>query len=82
MDNSIEAFSNALKYSGCKSIEINIVVLNKLVRCTINDDGRGCTNIIDGMGLTGMNERTKAANGNIYIISELGFQINMLLPIK
>lgn len=82
IDNSIEAFSNALKYSGCKNIKINIAILNKLVRCSIEDDGRGCTNIKDGMGLTGMKERTKSVHGNIFITSNLGFEINMLLPIK
>lgn len=82
IDNSIEAFSNALKYSGCKNIKINIAILNKLVRCSIEDDGRGCSNIKDGMGLTGMKERTKSVHGNIFITSNLGFEINMLLPIK
>lgn len=82
LDNSIEAFSNALKYSGCKNIKINIAILNKVVRCTIKDDGRGCNNIKEGMGLAGMKERTKAENGSIYVTSELGFEINMILPIK
>lgn len=82
LDNSIEAFSNALKYSGCKNIKINIAILNKVVRCTIKDDGRGCNNIKEGMGLSGMKERTKAADGNLYVTSELGFEINMILPIR
>lgn len=82
LDNSIEAFSNSLKYSGCRTIKIDIAVLNKLVRCSIKDDGKGCNNIIDGMGLSGMKERTKAVNGDIYVSSEFGFEINMLLPIN
>lgn len=81
LDNSIEAFSNALKYSGCRTIKIDIAVLNKLVRCSIKDDGKGCDNIIDGMGLSGMKKRTKAVNGDIYVSSGFGFEINMLLPI-
>lgn len=82
LDNTIESFSNALKYSGCKTIKIDIVILNKLVRCSISDDGRGCNNIIEGMGLAGMKERTKAIHGNFSVRSEIGFEINMLLPIK
>lgn len=82
LDNSVEAFSNALKYSDCKTIKITIAVLNKLVRCTIKDDGRGCSNFKEGMGISGMKERTETVNGNIYVSSELGFEINMLLPIN
>lgn len=82
LNNSIEAFSNALKYSGCKNIKINIAIFNKLVRCSIENDGRGCSNIKEGMGLAGMKERVRSANGNIFITSNLGFEINMLLPIK
>lgn len=82
LDNSIEAFSNALKYSGCKNIKITIAILNKLVRCSIEDDGRGCSNIKEGMGLAGMKERTKAVDGDVYVISNIGFEINMLIPIK
>ena len=82
LDNSIEAFSNALKYSRCKNINISIAVLNKLVRCAITDDGVGCNNINEGMGLAGMKERTKAVDGNVYVTSNVGFEINMLLPIR
>jgi signal transduction histidine kinase len=82
LDNSIEAFSNALKYSRCKNINISIAVLNKLVRCAISDDGIGCSNIKEGMGLAGIKERTKAVDGTVSVTSNVGFEINMLLPIK
>ncbi|MDF2614029.1 MAG: signal transduction histidine kinase [Clostridia bacterium] len=81
LDNTIEAFSNALKYSGCDTIAIHIFIFNKLLRCTIKDNGKGCKSINDGMGLSGMKERIKSLGGTIDISSEIGFQINMLLPI-
>jgi len=82
LDNTLESFSNALKYSGCKIIKVDIAILNKVVRCSINDDGRGCNSIIYGMGLAGMEQRTKNVHGNFNVRSEVGFEINMILPIK
>jgi signal transduction histidine kinase len=82
LDNSIEAFSNALKYSGCKNINIEISILNKIVRCIIKDDGKGCKNVKEGMGISGMKERTRAVGGNLQVEAAFGFGINMLLPIS
>lgn len=80
LDNCYEAVSNSLKYSGCSKIEISIAVLNKLIRCTVHDNGKGCSNIEDGMGLSGMKNRVRTVNGIISISGECGFSINMLLP--
>lgn len=82
LDNSFEAVSNALKYANCKHITINIVVLNKLVRCTIEDDGVGCMQIKEGMGISGMRNRVRAIQGILDVTSQIGFSINMILPIS
>lgn len=82
LDNSFEAVSNALKYANCKHITINIVVLNKLVRCTIEDDGVGCMQIKEGMGISGMRKRVRAIQGILDVTSQIGFSINMILPIS
>ena len=42
----------------------------------------GCNKIEDGMGLSGMRKRTRGVNGTIEFESEVGFRINMLLPIN
>lgn len=80
LDNTIEAFTNSLKYSGCKNINVKVVALNKLVRCSISDDGKGCENLKEGMGISGIRERVKKVGGNIDVNSKIGFEINMLLP--
>lgn len=82
LDNVIEAFSNALKYSDCKNIKVQINILNKIVRCSIIDDGIGSKNINSGMGLLGMKERVTSIGGSIDVNGELGFNINMILPIE
>ncbi len=81
LDNAYEAVSNSMKYAKCKHINIIIVVMNKMVRCTIEDDGIGCAKIEDGMGISGMRQRARSVNGMISFETEAGFKVTMLLPI-
>ncbi|MEE1282469.1 MAG: histidine kinase [Acutalibacteraceae bacterium] len=81
LDNAYEAVSNSMKYSKCSKIKISIRVLNKMIRCSISDNGIGCNEIIDGMGISGMRKRIREINGILDFETEAGFTINMLLPI-
>ena len=80
LDNAYEAVSNSLKYSGCTKIEIKIYVMNKVIRCMVSDNGKGCNKLIDGMGISGMRKRVRDVNGIIGFETETGFSINMLFP--
>lgn len=79
LDNAYEAVSNSLKYAKCTKIKISIRVLNQMIRCSISDNGIGCKEIIDGMGVSGMRKRVREINGIIDFETEAGFTINMLL---
>lgn len=83
LDNAFEAVSNSMKYARCDHIDITIVVMNKMVRCSISDNGVGCSNIVDGMGLSGMRKRVRLVGGSIDFETGVGsgFKVNMLLPI-
>ena len=81
LDNTFEAVTNALKYSGCDTITITIAVLGAVVRATIHDNGRGAKNMEEGMGISGMKARVRKVNGYIDIESQTGFTINMILPL-
>ena len=81
LDNAYEAVSNSMKYAKCRHINIVIVVMNKMVRCSIEDDGIGCAKIEDGMGISGMRQRARSVNGMISFETEAGFKVTMLLPI-
>jgi len=81
LDNTFEGISNALKYAGCTKIKINITVMNKLVRCTIEDNGSGAAEFKDGMGIAGMRHRVRSIGGVLDFETETGFKINMLLPL-
>lgn len=81
LDNAYEAVSNSMKYAKCSRIEIEIHVLNQMVRCSISDNGVGCMEVVDGMGISGMRQRVRTVNGILNFETELGFRINMLLPL-
>lgn len=80
LDNAFEAVTNSMRYARCTQININIVVMNKMVRCSISDNGAGCSNLVDGMGISGMRERVRAAGGSIGFETEMGFTVNMIFP--
>lgn len=81
LDNAYEAVSNALKYAQCTKIEIRLYVMNQMIRCSISDNGVGCDKVVDGMGIAGMKRRVRGVNGILDFDTELGFTINMLLPL-
>lgn len=81
LDNAYEAVSNSLKYAKCTKIVMKVHVLNQMIRCSISDNGVGCTDIVDGMGISGMRRRIREVNGILDFESEAGFTINMLLPL-
>lgn len=81
LDNSVEAVTNALKYAQCTRIFIEINLLHKVIRCSIEDNGTGCEVFKEGMGIQGMKSRIRKVNGVIDINSEFGFRINMIIPL-
>jgi len=81
LDNAFEAVSNALKYANCTELNIEIVVMNKIIRCSVHNNGKSCETISEGMGIQGMKDRTRKVNGVIDIDGRNGFHINMIFPL-
>lgn len=81
LDNAFEAVTNSMKYAKCKHIDIQLVVMNRMVRCSITDDGIGCNEIHDGMGISGMRNRVRGVGGTLGFETEAGFKVTMFLPI-
>jgi len=80
LDNAYEAVTNALKYSGCRHINISLNIMNKVVRLNICDDGKGCCEFLPGMGIEGMRQRVRRLNGTMDIETLNGFSYTILLP--
>lgn len=77
-----EALTNASKYSGASKIVISLSLNERYVRLFIKDNGKGCSRIKEGLGLSGMRDRVENMGGSISISSEDGFLIVCLLPFK
>ena len=80
-DNCCEAVTNAMKYARCDSMKIEIRVLNQMLRCCVSDNGKGCQDIRDGMGLEGIRRRVAELGGTAHISGDNGFTVNMLIPL-
>mgnify|MGYP003895140341 FL=1 len=75
-----EALTNAAKHSKANKIIINIDINEKFTRLYIKDNGVGCTNIKENMGISGMKERVRNAGGTITFDSANGFLIVCVIP--
>ncbi|MEN8906668.1 MAG: histidine kinase [Clostridiales bacterium] len=75
-----EFLTNSMKYSEATDINIEILSNKKITRLFMKDNGIGCNQIKDGLGLNGMKERISTCNGNISIDGSDGFMVVCILP--
>lgn len=82
-----EAVNNALKHSGASNINVQIIISDGEVFCTIEDDGKGFnTKKIEGegLGIQSMKTRVAAMSGNLDIDSKhnMGTLVTVIVPLK
>jgi len=80
-DNIKEALTNSIKYSHATRIDVELEVLNTMIKAQVKDNGIGATQIKKGMGIMGMEERAESAGGNLIIDGSCGFCVITLLPV-
>ncbi len=78
---SKEALSNAVKYSGCRSIKYKLSVVNKRISVYIEDDGCGfdLTKVERGRGLNNMEKHSRELRGELVIDSSHGKGTRLVL---
>lgn len=81
INNLMEGITNIKKHSTGKNISLNVEVLNKIVKVSLKDNGKGVLNIKKSIGLKAMEERAIDLGGNINFNGEDGFTIIMILPL-
>ncbi len=75
-----EALTNAARHSKATKVEISLDINEIYTRVYIKDNGIGCAQFKEGLGISGMKERVVNIGGTISISSNDGFLIVCLLP--
>ncbi|WP_237086971.1 sensor histidine kinase [Paenibacillus ihbetae] len=75
-----EALTNTARYSQATMVEIKIDVNPVYTRLSVKDNGIGSANIKEGLGLSGMKERTRNLGGSFSFHSQDGFMIVCVIP--
>lgn len=75
-----EALTNTSKYSKAARVDISIDINDRFIRLYIKDDGVGCSQIKEGLGISGMKERIANVGGSISISTDNGFMIVCIIP--
>ena len=78
--NLTEALTNASRHSKATRIAVKIDIRRNNIRFFYKDNGIGCRNIHESLGLSGMRERVRNANGTISVDGNDGFMIVCNLP--
>ncbi|MFA6856540.1 MAG: sensor histidine kinase [Treponema sp.] len=77
-----ESVTNAIRHGKAARIIITLVEKNSNLDITISDNGRGCSQLKYGFGLSHMQERIKMLNGTIEFKSDSGFTVHALIPVR
>lgn len=79
-----EAVTNVLRHSGAQNIWVTLVCLDREIRLSIVDDGRGCDKLSRGNGLNGMQSRVSELGGELIFpaAKETGFAVSVVIPIE
>lgn len=77
-----ESITNAIRHGAATKIYINFRTIENLLVIRIQDNGRGCTDIHKGFGLTHMKERVQMLQGTIHYDGSHGFQVHVQIPIR
>lgn len=77
-----EALTNSIKHGKSTIIHLQITDHDNEVFCQIQDNGKGCSDLVRGNGLKGIEARLQAVNGLISWNSELdkGFTLKFAVP--
>jgi signal transduction histidine kinase len=77
-----EFLTNAARHGKATKVNINLNFFQDSLYMRLKDNGTGCTNIIEGVGLKSIKERVQSEGGTVeYTSSEgKGFELNFTLP--
>ena len=79
-----EALTNSVRHGKATQVRVNFWVKDGDLLLTISDNGKGATEVVKGIGLTGMEERLGALGGAVDAgaAPEGGFSLFVRVPLK
>ena len=80
-ENVRETITNAMRYSGADRIDIIVKFLPDRLEVYIFDNGKGCVDIKENNGLSGIRSRTEAAGGTVRFSSVEGEGFSTVIKI-
>ncbi|NMA18515.1 MAG: hypothetical protein GX939_07150 [Clostridiaceae bacterium] len=80
LGNLRETLTNIIRHSGATQVDIRLQALPGVVRLEVRDNGRGCENPVEGMGIGGMRERVAEYGGNLLLQDDQGMRVITLIP--
>lgn len=83
-DNCREILTNAIRYSGADRIDVILKFFDDRLELYILDNGRGCTEITEHGGLSGIRQRTEKLGGSVKFssVSGEGFSVIIKIPAR
>ncbi len=78
-----ELVNNAIKYSQCNSMQINLMQEGELIKVFVQDDGQGMdtSKSQNGIGLNNISTRVESLQGNLEIESQMGGGVTVHIEI-
>lgn len=77
-----ESLVNSFRHGRANKVSIVFWLQEGVIRASITDNGRGATEMIEGIGLKGMKERIGGIGGSVTVSSTLnGFTVRAEIPI-
>lgn len=79
-----ESITNALRHGNPTEVDIVLKLINDKIKLFIVDNGKGCAEIEEGIGLRSMKQRVESVDGILRYGSDgnQGFHINIEIPLK
>jgi signal transduction histidine kinase len=73
-----------VRHGKATKVRVSFWVKEEELLLSIADNGKGATEIVKGIGLTGMEERLSALGGRVDAgaVSEGGFSLSVKVPLK
>lgn len=79
--NAQEAITNAIRHGGATAVQIQLIYETKQITMNVSNNGKTAAGkTIKGLGMTGMEERSKLIGGQLHVAIGKPFTVTTILP--